>query len=506
MLISLNINNGMRRTILLMLFISSVYFASSQGYNHAWLLGYDTWDKGRLTFTNSNFQYNIEQRLMEFDNTQGNISDTYGNFLMSSNGIWIANKNNTMMLNGGGLNPNSFTNDWSSGLPLSNGNVVLPWPDDTTKYILFHQTGNYNLNLASSELYYSIIDITGDNGNGEVIQKNIIMLQDTFGAGLGACKHANGRDWWIVGIKDKGNEIFKFLLTTTGLQNKGSQQFNFPLYQANATQPTFSTDGAKFAFTAGIGNGSGYWYHDLRIFDFNRCSGNFYNSKLIDLSDGVAGFGVAFSPNSQYLYISKFNKVLQLNTDTTDIAASLNTVAVYDGFYSPYPPFATDFWLMYLAANGKIYITSGNSVQHIHYIDKPDLDGMACDVIQHGLDLNGVWHNRSVPVHPNYYLGCDTTLGCTPCFVSINEIEHDFKFNIYPNPSSGNFNIIYLLPQNKEGFVEIFDINGRIVFSYKLPQWSTLQQFNLPQLSQGIYAVKISSDGYNITKKVIITE
>ncbi len=44
---------------------------------------------------------------------------------------------------------------------MSHGNVVLPFPGDTSKYILFHQTA---LNLNYSELYYSIIDMTLDGG------------------------------------------------------------------------------------------------------------------------------------------------------------------------------------------------------------------------------------------------------------------------------------------------------------------------------------------------------
>jgi hypothetical protein len=201
------------------------------------------------------------------------------------------------------------------------------------------------------------------------------------------------------------------------------------------------------------------------------------------------------------------HKIFQLNTDTSDIQASLKIVAVNDTFYSPSPPFQTDFWLSYLAANGKIYITSGSSVQHHHIIDKPNLPDTLCDVQQHALDLNGVWSYRAVPNHPNYYLGCDTTLGC-PCLITTSISEpgrHDFKFSITPNPSKGAFKIIYLLPQNKAGRLEVFDISGRVVYQISLPQWSTLQQIELPQnLSNGLYSCVITSDGYGQSKKVAV--
>ncbi|MGI8892080.1 MAG: T9SS type A sorting domain-containing protein, partial [Bacteroidia bacterium] len=96
-------------------------------------------------------------------------------------------------------------------------------------------------------------------------------------------------------------------------------------------------------------------------------------------------------------------------------------------------------------------------------------------------------------------------ISCTPCLVTVNEIEHDFKFNLYPNPSSGNFNIIYLLPQNKEGLLEVFDINGRRVFNYSLPQWSTLQQLSLPaNIANGLYNCVITSDGQRVSRKIAV--
>jgi hypothetical protein len=44
-----------------------------------------------------------ENRKMPFKGTEATICDAQGNFLMSTNGIWIANANNDTMLNGGGL-------------------------------------------------------------------------------------------------------------------------------------------------------------------------------------------------------------------------------------------------------------------------------------------------------------------------------------------------------------------------------------------------------------------
>jgi hypothetical protein len=164
------------------------------------------------------------------------------------------------------------------------------------------------------------------------------------------------------------------------------------------------------------------------------------------------------------------------------------------------------FGICTLAANGKIYVTSGSSVQHLTVINSPDSAGLACDVQQHSIDLVDYLHLRSVPNHPNYYLGCDTTLGC-PCLTTgIEELEgHEFRFNVAPNPTNGNFKITYLLPQNQPGKLEVFDINGRRIYEMNLPQWSTMQEVILPKsVSSGVYNCVITSGGERGSKKVVV--
>ena len=122
---------------------------------------------------------------------------------MSSNGVWIANANNDTMLNGSGLNPGAYTSANSNGLLIPHANVFLPFPGDSNRYVLFHHTAQNNgLYNIVYEVLYSVIDVTLDAGLGAVIQKNQLAFTDTLNWGITACKHANGRDWWIVLQKD----------------------------------------------------------------------------------------------------------------------------------------------------------------------------------------------------------------------------------------------------------------------------------------------------------------
>ncbi|OQB58314.1 MAG: hypothetical protein BWX95_02739 [Bacteroidetes bacterium ADurb.Bin141] len=483
----------------------------SQGYNHTWLLGYHynisnpTDTMARMDFSSSNYNLIHYQRKMPFGITQGNISDENGNFLMSSNGIWIANNVGDTMPNGTGLNPGMYANMAKPfGVNIINANIILPMPDDTNKFVLFHKTLDDVFGYCPT-IFYTVIDKTLDNGKGDVISKNNVALSGSFGHGMAACKHGNGRDWWVVAFSDKADTIYKFLLTPNNVQYAGFQKLNVPVYGPWAGQPVFSPDGSKFAYRNAL-SVINTWYQDLRLFHFDRCDGSFSLDTVMDYSDDYLGYGMSFSSNSRFLYFDSYLHLFQLDTDSLTAPNSLQIVAVTDTnppFPSPTPPFYTNFHTMYLAANGKIYITSTSGVIHLHEMDYPDSAGIACNVNLHNIQLPCL-NFGTVPVHPNYYLGrkigsvCDT-------LTSINDLtEHNFKFSISPNPTSGIFKIIYLLPQNQKGVFEVYDVTGKKVFSYNLPQWSTLQFISLPKLSNGIYAIKINSDNLSITKKLII--
>lgn len=497
----------MRRNlfILFILFYSLTSFG--QGYNHQWLLGSYNFiqdPKGRM-FIDAN-SYNIipEYRKMPFKGTQGNICDANGNFLMSSNGVWIANANNDTMMNGSGLNPGIYVNNWPYGTPNVANNVFVPDPIDSNKYILFHHSASYfspNF-IPALELFYSVIDITQDGGLGSVISKNNIIFQDTLGWGIGVCRHANGKSWWITTMKDSSDIVNLVLYNSSTNITVFSQSLGYaPLPHANISQLTFSPNGEKFicSTTDNFIDRNSF----IVISDFNRCTGLFSNSQSVQLSSGSYLWGLAFSPSGEFAYACTDTEILQVNTSTL----ALDTVAVFDGFISP--PSSTccpsTFFQLYLAANGKIYSTSGSGVRHFTVINNPDSVGLACDVQQHSVFIGNYAHLAAVPNHPNYYLGCDTTLGC-PCLITeINEVqEHDFRFSVSPNPSSGQLKVVYLLPQNENGKLEVFDITGRTVYDMPLSPWSTLQMMDLSFLRNGIYNILITSGHSRISEKVVL--
>ena len=499
--------------LLLIFLVRYTKSIKAQGLNSHYLLGYTTGidtnvisNRGVFQFDSLGYALDSANFKMPFRAAQGTLSDESGNLLMVSNGCWIADATGDTMLNGGGLIPNTFTSNWCNsftGLPVPHSVVFIPYPNDSNRIILLHQSGTSSSNFYSDGLYYSVIDKTFNNGLGGVVvgQKNIKLPQTDLIQGMAACKHANGRDWWIVVFKHNTDLIYTYLLSPSGIVFNSQQSLGITPNVLHGGQKVFSSDGKKFAhlyYDGMVGAANNY----IRIFDFDRCSGLFSNGIEITFLEPEPGMGVAFSPDSRKLYFSTFNKIFQINLDTSNIAASKQTVAINDGYYSPLPPLQSDFWVMTPAPNGKIYISSGNGVIDMHYINYPDSNGVASDVKQHAIRLP-CYYARGHVYHPNYYLGCDTTLGC-PCLVSTGVSEHrqhDFSIKLSPNPGSAGFETLYLLPQNKKGILSVYDLQGRLMHKQILPPWSTMQHIPASTWAGGVYQVRIESDGFSSIRK-----
>lgn len=215
----------MKKIILFLIVVFFKQYSFSQGVNNLWLMGYASWagtpwGGTNFDFAGGNLNVSYQSRVMNFNCTNGVICDRNGNFLFSSNGIWIANPANDTMENGIQLNPGIYTSQRDSfGLALPQANLIIPIPGDSNKYYLFHETSDdYGNSYCTLYLYYSIIDMSLDSGLGAVTQKNVILLNDSLTAGrLTACKHANGRDWWLVTHQNNTNRYYKFLITPFGI-------------------------------------------------------------------------------------------------------------------------------------------------------------------------------------------------------------------------------------------------------------------------------------------------
>ncbi len=393
-----------RKILLFLLLIPCAVY--SQGISNLWLSGYSSIIYNRFGGTNIDFRAGFPDtstvdREMSFSASNANISDSLGRLLFYTNGIYIANSLNDTMVNGSNLNPNTYTSQARYGLNVKQGNLILPMPGSPNIYYLFHESlfrdqsvGDYRV----SELYYSIVDMPLDSGRGAVTQKNVILLSDTLTIGsITACKHANGRDWWIVFHKSKGRRYYEYLFTPSGLQGPYVQDIGYSILPRDwSWQSCFSPDGNKYA--------SVFTKDTFDIMNFDRCTGLFSNCISIYLKDSANARGIAFSSNSERVYISSATYVYQYSLNSNPVDSTKIKIGNFDGYAEPIPPLYTGFYLAQLAVDGKIYISTVNGTRWLSVVDNPDSSGLKSNFISHSYMLPTYIIN-TIPNFPNYFLG-----------------------------------------------------------------------------------------------------
>jgi hypothetical protein len=480
------------RFLLFTLFILMAYSTSNgQGKTNLFMGGYSN-DFGALPFGGNKVDFYTTQpvvghefRAIDYNFTGTNVTDSLGNLLFTTNGVIILNNANDTMVNGYGLNPSAYWTMFTDGLRLIQPDLILPDLSNPNRYYLFHLTFDVlGATAHANYFYYSVIDMSMNGGTGEVLAKNQVLYTGNISANrLTACKHANGRDWWIILVEANGSDFYFFLLSPNGPAYTHSQAFGNRL---GSGQAVFAPDGTRY--------GSYSTDDDFELFDFDRCSGLLSNYRQVVINDSMVSMGAAFSPNSQFLYGSSSPYLYQIDATSNQTDTTLTTVAVWDGFYCPNPPFATRFFVQQLAGDGKIYSSTGNGTCAMHSIESPDSAGLACNVQQHSLILPS-YNVGTMPNHPNYNLGPLIGSGCDT-LTSINEqyTRATLQLSVYPNPVvSEQVEITYSLEQNKAGILDVMNATGKLIFKKTLPQWSSYQKLNIPGIGNGIYLMRLNS-------------
>jgi hypothetical protein len=83
------------------------------------------------------------------------------------------------------------------------------------------------------------------------------------------------------------------------------------------------------------------------------------------------------------------------------------------------------------------------------------------------------------------------------------------NLSVHPNPVVKSAEINYELPANAKVLIELFDINGKLVKSIVNEEQAKGMQttfFSKSGLSAGTYFLKIETDSYLETKKIVVTE
>ena len=355
------------------------------------------------------------------------------------------------------------------------------------------------LDVVIPELLYTYVDMTGNNGRGRVTVKNKAIFKTTkiVSGYLTACKHANGRDWWLIQMEQDTNIYFKILLTADTIMVVDSVSMG-PVFVANSGvgQSKFTPDGTKW-----ITNGA---EDQCLIYDFDRETGELSNLRRVMPQDSGIFYGVAVSPNSRFAYLSDDWDLFQIDLWADDIAASLVHIDHIDYFHE------FGFWSTFnqaqLAPDCKIYIVNGGSNHYLHVINKPNEKGKACDFRQHSVYLPNRNFNNCIPNFPHFRIDedqiCDSTITWIPDEYIVAELN---VLSVYPNPASVEATISVYSDGYEQGIIRIFDITGQLVGNMDIDSEAT-RQLNVSKMVPGVYAVEYVSyvsGGRDVRKLVV---
>ena len=363
----------MKKKITLLLAFSIIFpvLLFGQGETSNWYFG----NNAGIRFNNNGTVTALDDGRLDTFEGCTTISDALGDLLFYTDGITVYDRNHNVMQNGDGL----------YGDPSSTQSaLIVPKPLDPNIFYIFTVDTATSQVDADFGLNYSIVDMTMNNGNGAITQKNIKLLDDCSEKIAAVVKNCSDNSIWIVTLATQYgfnsgfmNTYHAFEISASGVSTTSVKSI-FPALKIEDPRGylKFSNDGTKMA---GANMSFG-----LHLFDFDPNTGfvsNLQQLKINGINDKP--YGIEFSPNNQFLYTHSTNLV-DLETDHTssliqfDISASdivgsqveLDNSKIYRG-------------ALQLGANGKIYRTIAlnyfTGTPYLGVINDPNVKGRAAN-------------------------------------------------------------------------------------------------------------------------------
>lgn len=508
----------MKKYLALFIIHYSLFILNSNAQNNkmgnTWIIGY-----GMMNATfDGTFNMPITKQyitgfcspcIYAFGNSHSNICDSSsGKIVFTCNSMRLFDTLGNIIENGDSLQPNKIYSNNNPPQSIHNqGSLILPKGSDGLYYVFtatitdttYTKFKNSPIKFPNDLLQYHVVDMKANGGMGKVIQKNIPLIENNeiSWVGMMAVRHSNGYDWWLLKQGFDTNKVYTFLVTKDTVLLDTIQYFsepNFGLY-SNVGQSCFSSDGSKYAVVQGGNN------RDLFVADFDRCYGILSNPQTykvpidsssdaylhsVGILDSIFG-GVCFSPNDNFIYISKSSNIYQFEYKNQDSTTAWYLVK--HGEDTSYQQFAY-YSQLYKGIDNRIYIGKhGGIARQNSVINYPDLKGSACGFCRKCLRCDTCWGYTSTPPNmPDFNLGA-LPYSCPPLNTEQLAVSSE-QLEVYPNPSSTVFYI-----KNKKGKKkELYNAIGELIYS------TTKEEINVSHFSIGVYYIKCD----NVVKKVIV--
>jgi len=261
------------------------------------------------------------------------------------------------MSNGYGLN---------GGYSSTQSALILKQPGSDSLYYIFTTSEGGG----SAGLQYSVVDMSLQSGDGEVILKNV-PLQSFTAEKVTGTKHSNGTDYWILS-HNTSNVFYAYQLSDTGLSTTpvittvGTNNNDFIGYLK------VSHDAKKVALASEYG-------YFAELFDFDNASGIISNPVYLNLAPTSFGaYGIEFSPNDSILYASGYTPSYLMQWDISSGDASIINASRMD-----FTSVDSYVGALQLASDGKIYMAKYFG-SYLGVINDPNVYGTGCNFVDNG--------------------------------------------------------------------------------------------------------------------------
>ena len=485
--------------LLFFLFCSLVVIAQNK-YDYVWKTGYGQED-GIKRFNATILDFNNDKLIIKQDSifsfigfSNTSICDKNGNLICYSGGYWLENINADIVpgsMNLVGLTDSRLFSlfEKSGSLGGTQSTMILPTPEKEDNDFYFFAFFSDSINTGHPK---DFCFTRFETKSSDIIIKEKCKLSTNgrafYSGFLSACRHANGRDWWIFAVESGYKKAHTFLFTKNGIIQDNEIDLNVNVVDEISDGVTCFTNDGKMVALYSIYNG-------LWIYDFDRCNGTLSNLRSIPINGEPEsvfhnwGRGLANSSNNRYLYVSKAVYLYQFDLAAYDIASSKVLLATNNDTADYSVGSRVGFSNIQLAPNNKIYMSNMGALNYFHTIENPNEKGLKCNFKRKSIFLPS-YSSWCLPNYPNFRLGAAKGSLCD----TINGMPYEKEVVLlFPNPyvSGDNLNLQYNGKAPAE-FI-LYDITGRLVYRKQLQQTSESQYLQLPSFPIGNYVWKVGS-------------
>jgi hypothetical protein len=292
------------------------------------------------------------------------ISDAAGNFLFSTDGVTVYDRNCAVMTNGTGL---------AGGSSSTQSSIVVQKPGSTNLYYIF--TASQDINPPG--ISYSEVNMSLSGGLGAVTTKNVSLTAFLMCEKLTAVRHCNNVDVWVIAKRWNSSAFLAWRITSTGVIIPAvvSSAGVVPTGASPSSYGQLKSNVQGNKLIAAYYGTTGGGMNTAEIYNFDNSTG--IVSSAVNLGTIVGAYGCEFSPNGNVAYVAtNQGSLFSFNLCTNNIAASRVQIASTGPFFGS----------MQLERYGRILIAKG-TLSRLAAIQSPNTFGAGCNFTDNFLVL-----------------------------------------------------------------------------------------------------------------------